>query len=57
MLPGLEPYPTLLSQEERFKKAGWDSANAIDMLKVFQVRRAAPGLRYTNCTHHGVEVQ
>ncbi|CAM9736840.1 unnamed protein product [Ectocarpus fasciculatus] len=48
MLPGLEPYPSLLSQEDRFKKAGWDSANAIDMLKVFQelldpaeVRRAS----------------
>ncbi|CAN0535456.1 unnamed protein product, partial [Ectocarpus sp. 8 AP-2014] len=37
MLPGLEPYPSLLSQEERFKKSGWDSANAIDMLQVFQV--------------------
>ncbi|CAM9832892.1 unnamed protein product [Ectocarpus sp. 4 AP-2014] len=48
MLPGLEPYPSLLSQEERFKKSGWDSANAIDMLQVFQelldpaeVRRAS----------------
>ncbi|CBN79666.1 conserved unknown protein [Ectocarpus siliculosus] len=48
LLPGLEPYPSLLSQEERFKKSGWDSANAIDMLQVFQelldpaeVRRAS----------------
>ncbi|CAN0182542.1 unnamed protein product [Ectocarpus sp. 12 AP-2014] len=53
LLPGLEPYPSLLSQEERFKKSGWDSANAIDMLQVFQVRKTASVLRYTNCTHQG----
>eukprot|EP00903_Cladosiphon_okamuranus_P017039 g15704.t1 len=35
-LPGLELYPTLPSQEERLRKAGWDSARATDMLQVFQ---------------------
>lgn len=36
LLPGLEPYPTLASQEKRFNMAGWDSARASDMLTVFQ---------------------
>ena len=36
-LPGLEPYPTLASQEERLTMAGWDAARATDMLQVFQV--------------------
>ncbi|CAM9216742.1 unnamed protein product [Pylaiella littoralis] len=36
LLPGFEPYPSLLSQEERFKLAGWDAARATDMLSVFQ---------------------
>eukprot|EP00752_Nemacystus_decipiens_P017718 g15886.t1 len=35
-LPGLEPYPTLPSQEERLQTAGWDAARAINMLHVFQ---------------------
>lgn len=37
LLPGLEPYPTLSSQEKRLSMAGWDSARASDMLTVFQV--------------------
>lgn len=37
LLPGLEPYPTLTSQEKRFNMAGWDSARASYMLTVFQV--------------------
>lgn len=40
LLPGLEPYPSLESQEERFARAGWDSARAADMLAVFQVSDA-----------------
>jgi len=36
-LPGLDTYPTLSSQQERFATAGWDVCKAADMLQVFQV--------------------